>query len=93
MVVTDGDIENSEYAVPRKNWIYLEIIDKILKITNKDIEDAVIEGARTLQDVQERTKVGMQDKNCIPEVEKLIEYYIKKHFSDNPACATDNVCD
>jgi nitrogen fixation NifU-like protein len=71
----------------------IKVIDKILKITNKDIEDAVIEGARTLEDVQERTKVGLQDKNCIPEVEKLIEYYIKKHFGENAACANENVCD
>jgi nitrogen fixation NifU-like protein len=64
----------------------IRVIDKILKITNKDIEEAVLEGARTLEDVQERTKVGVQDKNCIPEVEKLIKYYIKKHFSDSPEC-------
>jgi NifU-like protein involved in Fe-S cluster formation/bacterioferritin-associated ferredoxin len=70
----------------------IKVIDKILKITNKDIEEAVIEGARTLEQVQEMTKVGMQDKNCIPEVEKLIKYYIKKHFSDTPECQIDNVC-
>jgi nitrogen fixation NifU-like protein len=70
----------------------IKVIDKILKITNKDIEDAVIEGARTLEDVQERTKVGLQDKNCIPEVEKLIEYYVKKHFGESAECATNNAC-
>jgi NifU-like protein involved in Fe-S cluster formation/bacterioferritin-associated ferredoxin len=70
----------------------IKVIDKILKITNKDIEDAVIEGARTLEQVQEMTKVGMQDKNCIPEVEKLINYYIKKHFDEEAECATNNAC-
>jgi nitrogen fixation NifU-like protein len=66
----------------------IKVIDKILKITNKDIEEAVIEGARTLEEVQERTKVGMQDKNCIPVVEKLIAHYTKKHFGNNTECST-----
>jgi NifU-like protein involved in Fe-S cluster formation/bacterioferritin-associated ferredoxin len=66
----------------------VKVIDKILKITNKDIEEAVLEGARTLEDVQERTKVGIQDKNCIPQVKKLIEHYIRKHFGDTPECDT-----
>lgn len=71
----------------------IKIIDKVLKITNKDIEEAVIEGARTLEEVQERTKVGIQDKNCIPEVKKLIEYYVKKHFGNSSECEVDNVCE
>ena len=41
----------------------VKVIDKILKITNKDIEEAVLDGARSFEDVQERTKVGLQDKN------------------------------
>jgi nitrogen fixation NifU-like protein len=66
----------------------VRVIDKILKITNKDIEEAVLDGARTFEDVQERTKVGIQDKNCIPEVMKLIDHYIRKHFGDSPECET-----
>ena len=58
-----------------------KIIDKILKITDKDIEEAVLEGAKTFEDVQKKTKVGIQDKSCIPEVKDLIEYYKKKYFS------------
>ena len=66
----------------------VRVIDKILKITNKDIEEAILDGARTFEEVQERTKVGIQDKNCIPEVKKLIDHYIRKHFSDNQECET-----
>jgi nitrogen fixation NifU-like protein len=66
----------------------IRVIDKALKITNKDIEEAVLDGARTFEDVQERTKVGMNDKNCIPEVKKLIEHYTRKHFGDEPECET-----
>ena len=57
-----------------------KIIDKILKITDKDIEEAVLEGAVTLEDVQKKTKVGAQDKSCLPEVEQLIRFYREKFF-------------
>jgi|APSaa5957512622_1039677.scaffolds.fasta_scaffold36235_3 NifU-like protein involved in Fe-S cluster formation/bacterioferritin-associated ferredoxin len=57
-----------------------KIIDKILKITDKDIEEAVLEGARTLEEVQKKTKIGAQDKSCIPEVEQLIRFYTEKYF-------------
>jgi len=58
-----------------------KIIDKILKITDKDIEEAVLEGAVTLEDVQKKTKVGIHDKSCIPEVEQLIRFYQEKYLS------------
>lgn len=58
-----------------------KIIDKITKVTDKDIEEAVLEGARTFEEVQKKTKVGIQDKSCIPEVEELIHYYTKKYFN------------
>ncbi len=57
-----------------------KVIDKYLKITDKDVEEAVLEGARTFEDVQKRTKVGIHDKNCIPEVKRLIEEFKEKHF-------------
>ncbi len=58
----------------------VQIIDKILKITNHDIEEAVLEGARTFEDLQKKTKIGIQDKNCIPKAKELMEHYIKKYF-------------
>jgi NifU-like protein involved in Fe-S cluster formation/bacterioferritin-associated ferredoxin len=56
------------------------LIDKVLKITDHDIEEAVLEGADTLEKVQARTKVGMGDPSCIPEVENLIRFYKEKYF-------------
>lgn len=56
------------------------VIDKILKITDQDIEEAVLEGADTLEKVQQRTKVGTGDPACIPEVEQLIRFYKEKYF-------------
>ncbi len=59
-----------------------KIIDKMTKVTDKDIEEAVLEGAITFEDVQKKTKVGIQDKNCIPEVEQLIRFYREKFFGE-----------
>lgn len=55
------------------------IIDKVLKITDKDIEEAVKNGAKTLEEVQAITKVGHGDPNCLPEVEELIKFYKEKY--------------
>jgi len=57
-----------------------KVIDMILKITDKDIEEAVLEGAHTFEAVQKKTKVGVHDKSCIPEVEQLIRFYKEKYF-------------
>ena len=59
-----------------------KIIDKMTKVTDKDIEEAVLEGAITFEDVQKKTKVGIKDKNCIPEVEQLIRFYREKFFGE-----------
>lgn len=59
-----------------------KIIDNILKITDQDIEHAVLDGAKTFEDVQKKTKVGIHDKSCIPEVERLIEFYTKKYYGE-----------
>jgi nitrogen fixation protein NifU and related proteins len=56
------------------------VIDSVLKITDHDIEEAVLEGADTLEKVQQKTKVGTGDPSCIPEVEQLIRFYKEKYF-------------
>ncbi len=56
------------------------IIDKVLKVTDHDIEEAVLDGADTLEKVQQKTKVGTGDPSCIPEVEQLIRFYKEKYF-------------
>jgi len=55
------------------------VIDKVLNITDHDIEEAVLEGADTLEKVQAKTKVGLGDPTCIPEVEQLIRFYREKY--------------
>ena len=49
-------------------------------ILDHDIEEAVLDGALTLEKVQAKTKVGTGDPSCIPEVEQLITFYKEKYF-------------
>jgi NifU-like protein involved in Fe-S cluster formation len=58
-----------------------KVIDPNTKTTEADIEEAVLEGARTLSAVQKRTKVGIGYPECIPQVEELIRFYSEKYFS------------
>jgi len=57
-----------------------KIIDKKLNITDKDIEEAVLDGAKDLESVQKRLKVGIGDPESIPEIEQLIKFYREKYF-------------
>jgi len=57
-----------------------KIIDPQTKVTEADIETAVIEGARTLADLQEKTKVGVGNPDCLPQVEELLKFYREKYF-------------
>ncbi|MFA5062015.1 MAG: iron-sulfur cluster assembly scaffold protein [Patescibacteria group bacterium] len=56
-----------------------KIIDHKLNITDKDIEEAVLEGAHTLEDVQKKLKVGVGDPKAIPDIEELIRFYTEKY--------------
>jgi len=57
-----------------------KVIDAVLKVTDHDIEEAVLSGADSLEKVQEKTKVGLGDPTCLPEVEQLIRFYREKYF-------------
>ncbi|MBI2476899.1 iron-sulfur cluster assembly scaffold protein [Candidatus Uhrbacteria bacterium] len=56
------------------------IIDPVSKVMDKDIEEAVLDGAQTLEAVQQRTKVGIGNPGCLPAVEELIRFYKEKYF-------------
>jgi len=58
----------------------VRIIDKAANVTDHDIEEAVLEGAQTLEAVQKKTKVGVGNPEVIPEVEQLIRFYTEKYF-------------
>lgn len=59
------------------------VIDSRTKTTEADIERAVLEGATTLEAVQQRTKVGTGNPSCLPEVEQLIHFYKEKYSGLN----------
>src|SRR3990167_5441710 len=50
------------------------VIDARLNITDKDIEEAVLEGAQNLEDVQKKLKVGIGASEIITEAEQLIRF-------------------
>lgn len=56
------------------------IIDPVAKVTDRDIEEAVLEGAITLEDVQRKTKVAIGNPGVLPAVEELIRFYKEKYF-------------
>jgi NifU-like protein involved in Fe-S cluster formation/bacterioferritin-associated ferredoxin len=56
------------------------ILDPDTKTTEADVEEAVLDGATTLEAVQRRTKVGIGYPKCIPAVEELIKFYREKYY-------------
>ena len=56
------------------------VVDAVSKTTDKDIENAVLDGARTIEAVQEKTKVGIGNPSVLPAVEELIRFYTEKYF-------------
>lgn len=57
-----------------------KVVDKVLNITDHDIEEAVLEGARDLENVQKKLKVGVGDPEAIPAIEDLIRFYTEKYY-------------
>ena len=58
----------------------LRIIDPVSKVTDHDIEEAVLDGATTIEQVQQKTKVGVGNPSVLPAVEELIRFYQEKYF-------------
>lgn len=56
------------------------VVCKCMNVTDNEIEHAVLDGARNLYELQERTKLGTVCGQCKPEATRLLEAYIKKHF-------------
>ena len=58
-------------------------ICQCMNVTDHEIEDAVLEGARTFYELQERTKLGTVCGECEEEATGLLREYVAKHFSEN----------
>lgn len=56
------------------------IVCKCMEVTDHEIEEAVLEGARTFYELQERTKISSVCGKCSDEVKRLLQLYIERHF-------------
>jgi len=56
------------------------VVCKCMNVTDHEIEEAVLEGARTFLDLQERTKMSTVCGKCKDEAERLLKVYLKEHF-------------
>jgi NifU-like protein involved in Fe-S cluster formation len=57
------------------------VVDSRLNITDKDIEEAVLEGAATLEEVQQKLKVGVGASDEVKtDIESLIRFYREKYY-------------
>lgn len=56
------------------------VIDPAINLTDRDIEEAVLEGVKTIDDLQKRLKVGIGNPEVIPEVEQIFRFYQEKYY-------------
>jgi len=56
-----------------------KIIDPNTKVTEADIEEAVLDGALTVEDIQKRTKVGVGHPKYLETAKKLLLFYKEKY--------------
>ena len=56
------------------------LVCQCMNVTDKDIEHAVLEGARTYYELQEHTKLGTVCGQCKDKATKILHQYIKKHY-------------
>ncbi|MDD3656083.1 MAG: iron-sulfur cluster assembly scaffold protein [Atribacterota bacterium] len=59
------------------------IVCKCMNVTDEEIEEAVLDGARTYLDLQERTKAGTACGQCKEDILRLLDKYKKEHFGEN----------
>ena len=59
-----------------------KVVCTCLNVTDHEIEDAVLEGATTYEDVQKKTKCGTGCGSCKPRIEKLIDQYKLQYFGE-----------
>ena len=56
------------------------VVCNCMNVTDHDIEEAVLEGARNYQTLQEMTKIGTVCGGCKDESIALMNQYIKQYF-------------
>lgn len=59
------------------------VVCHCMNVTDEEIEDAVLEGARSYIEIQERTKAGTVCGQCKDDILRLLDKYTKEHFGEN----------
>jgi len=60
------------------------VVCECMEVTDHDIEEAVLEGARSFYDLQEMTKIGTGCGECRQDATMMMQEYISKHFDECP---------
>ncbi len=58
------------------------LVCQCMNVTDKEIEHAVLEGARTLYELQEMTKLGTVCGQCKDEATELLKRSMEEHFGE-----------
>ncbi|MFH2129089.1 MAG: iron-sulfur cluster assembly scaffold protein [bacterium] len=58
------------------------IICECMEVTDHEIEEAVLEGARSFQDLQEITKISTGCGECRQDATLLLQEFVNKHFGE-----------
>ncbi len=58
------------------------VIDPETNVTDMDIQEAVLEGATNMESLQEKLKVAIGNPDIIPEVEKILNFYVSKYYGE-----------
>ncbi|NIA14103.1 MAG: iron-sulfur cluster assembly scaffold protein [Nitrospiraceae bacterium] len=58
------------------------LICQCMNVVDHEIEEAVLDGARTYYELQERTKLGTVCGQCEEEATQLLDQYVAEHFGD-----------
>ena len=56
------------------------VVCECMNVTDKEIEEAVLDGARSFLEIQEHTKAGTVCGKCKEDILKLLDKYKKEHF-------------
>lgn len=58
------------------------VVCECMNVTDKEIEEAVLDGARTFLEIQEHTKAGTVCGKCKEDILQLLDKYKKEHFGE-----------
>ncbi|MCX8058111.1 MAG: iron-sulfur cluster assembly scaffold protein [Spirochaetes bacterium] len=59
-----------------------EVVCECFNITDEDIRMEVLEGAKTFEILQERTKIGTNCGKCVAKAKERVSFYVKKYYNE-----------